>query len=430
MHLCMSIRSGSIMTVSSPINRRPLRVLLPVVAAAIALVGCSTAFGAGSSGSGSRAASSAPGVTTDRGSRSSGASPSKADASRGTKRITIVVGGDDLPQDSIIAAAHKVAGGSGYDFKPIFAAIKPLVSSADLALCQMEGTLSPDNTNLTNDAVSSGLKHHGPREFARDLAWAGYDGCSTSNNHTFDWGIKGLADTRTVMAAYGMKAAGPGPDAATPGQPAMYDVKGVKIAHLSYSYNLANGPEYPAAAPWLKANTLESHTADGIVADARAARAAGASVVLVSMHWGKQFVVQPSNEQTTFANAVLRSGAVDQIIGNHPHVVQPCQRINGRIVNYAFGNQVSDQRAGYPPATSTHPGARSNAQDGVIGKFTFVVTDGKVANVTGQYQVTRTDIPAGWVIRLVSKTSNPTAWTETTNQLISLGDSCKLTPLS
>ncbi len=344
--------------------------------------------------------------------------------------ITLVAGGDDIPQAAINASAKKFGGSDGYDFTPIFAAIKPLVSSADLALCQMEGTLRSDKTNLTTPQENNGLRHRGPKEFARDLAWTGYDGCSTANNHSFDGGLRGLSDTRNVLAANGMKAAGPGPDAATPGQPAIYEVKGIKVAHLAYSYDVANGTEYPTQAPWTKANTLYSHSAAAMIADARAARAAGASIVLVSMHWGKQFVVEPSAEETRFSTALLQSGAVDQIIGNHPHLVQPSVRINGRIVNYAFGNQVSDQRAGYPPANDTHPSALTNAQDSVLGKFTFTVESGKVVKVTGQYQVARTDVRAGYVIRLVSKTSDPTTWKRTTRQLTRLGDSCGLTPLS
>lgn len=334
------------------------------------------------------------------------------------------------PPDRQQPSGRRFAGGNGYDFKPIFAALKPLVSGADLAICQMEGTLSPDDTGLTSDSIHQGIVHHGPREFARDLAWTGYDGCSTANNHTSTGASRAYVTPVQCWPTTGCRPPGLVLDAATPGQPAMYDVKGVKVAQLSYSYNLSNGPEYPSSAPWLQANTMHSHTAAGIIADARAARAAGAQIVLVSMHWGRQFVVAPSNEQTTFATALMHSGEVDQIIGNHPHVVQACERINGRIVNYAFGNQVSDQRAGYPPATSTHPGALSNAQNGVVGRFTFELTGGKVTKVAAQYQVTRTDIPAGYVIRLVTRTSNPHAWQETTAQLTGRGNSCGLTPLS
>ena len=388
-------------------------MLLAATAVALALAGCSSS----GTGTGSRSAAVSVG--------SAGSA-----SAHGTRTISVVEGGDDLPQDKIIAAAHSFSGGSGYDFKPIFAAIRPLVSGADLALCQMEGTLSPDDTHLTSDAVRSGVVHHGPREFARDLAWAGYDGCSTANNHTFDWGAPGLADTRNVLSAYGIKAAGPGPTAETPGQPAMYTVQGIKIAQLAYSYNLTNGSEYPADAPWLQANTLHSHTAAAIIADARAARTAGAQIVLVSMHWGRQFVVAPSAEQTSFAQALLTSGQVDQIIGNHPHVVQACRRINGRIANYALGNQVSDQHAGYPPANGTHPAALDDSQDGAIVKVTFTVKDGKVVSSTEQYQVTRTDIPAGFVIRLIDRASDGPAWTQTTKQLQGPENSCRLTPLA
>ncbi|GAB3583588.1 CapA family protein [Calidifontibacter terrae] len=390
---------------------------------AVAAVGCvATLALAGCAGSDSKGSQS--GTTTGSKSVASGSSTGGAVASTasGASNLTIEFSGDDIPQEEIIASAKKIAGGNGYNFDPLFADIKPFTSSADLSICQMEGALSPDDTNLT-----SGLRHHGPKEFAAAVKKVGYDGCSTANNHSFDAGVAGLKQTREVMAAAGLKAAGPGPDASTPGNPAMYDVKGVKIAHLSYSYTLdnfaaGNDVSVPSSAPWLKAAMWKDKGADGIIADAKAARANGAQIVLVSIHWGQANNHTPTAAMTQTAQAVLQSGAVDTIIGNHAHVVQPCQLINGRMAFFGLGNQISNQDTahwGFPDAT----------QDGVMVKVSFQREPSGAWKQTGVFQPTRVDVGGGYPIRIMTAAKNKKSY-DRTSGVIKGDGSCGLTAAS
>src|SRR4051812_33501360 len=60
---------------------------------------------------------------------------SSASVARG---FTLVASGDVLPHSSIIRQAGADAGGTGYDFRPMLAGVKPVVSRADLAICHME----------------------------------------------------------------------------------------------------------------------------------------------------------------------------------------------------------------------------------------------------------------------------------------------------
>jgi len=324
----------------------------------------------------------------------------------------------------VLAAARR---GSGWDFGPIFAQIAPVIRSADVAICQLETPLGATGVNLSHGFIMGA-----PAAFATGLRAAGFDGCSTANNHTFDQGLAGVRDTRRIMAAAGLQAAGPGPDATHPGQPAFYRTKGFTIAQLSYSYTLDNTVgdtrHVPATAPWTARNLYDVTGVAGIEADARAARADGADLVLVSMHWGEEQDAKPTAEQRRFARELLSSGTVDYIIGNHPHVVQPCQRIDGRMVNYSLGNALSDQTAGIV----AYGGARSTqaAQDGMVALVKFRRDAAGRITSTERFQPTRVDRAHGYAIRLVTKASDPASWQRTTSVVTSGGNSCGAKPMS
>lgn len=401
-------------------QRATVALLAAVLAGSVTVAGCSGSSSDPAAKTASGTVSGTASGTTGAPSSGSGTGSANGTTQGGADSLTILFSGDDIPQSAPNRAALVPGTRNTYDFKPLLAAAKPYTSSADLSICNMEGALSPDNTNLT-----VGIRHHGPREFATALAWMGYDGCSTANNHTFDAGLPGIGQTRQVMADAGLKVSGPGPDAQTP-KVATYEVKGVKIAQLSYSYTLDNfaagtDTSVPANVPWFKDSMWKLKDAAGIIADAKQERANGAQIVLVSMHWGIQFNFTPTPQMVDTATKVLASGEVDTIIGNHAHVVQKCDRINDRNVFYGLGNQISDQ--------GTNWGFPDETQDGIIVKATFKRgADGKWTQPSAEYQVTRVDRTGGYILKLVTPTSNPKSF-ERESQLIK-GDSnaCNLSP--
>jgi poly-gamma-glutamate synthesis protein (capsule biosynthesis protein) len=99
-------------------------------------------------------------------------------------------------------------------------------------------------------------------------------------------------------------------------------------------------------------------TVEGMLADAGAARRAGADVVIVSVHCCTEYQTDPPPAQLKIAAALLASPDVDLVIGHHAHVVQPLERINGKWVAYGLGNHVAEQTT---QATN----------DSVITRFTF-----------------------------------------------------------
>ncbi len=76
--------------------------------------------------------------------------------------------------------------------------------------------------------------------------------------------------------------------------------------------------------------------------DAAAARAAGANLVVVSLHWGTEYDSVPSQYQRDIAAEMLPSADIDLVIGCHAHVVQPIGQVGGTYVVWGMGNQLSN----------------------------------------------------------------------------------------
>jgi Bacterial capsule synthesis protein PGA_cap len=143
-------------------------------------------------------------------------------------------------------------------------------------------------------------------------------------------------------------------------------VKGVRVAFLSYTA-VSNGQAVPH--PW----SVNWASPGAILRDARRARRRGARIVIVNLHWGTEFVSAVSPQQRALARRLTRSPAIDAIVGQHVHVVQPIRRMHGKPVVFGEGNLISNQTAGCCPAAS---------QDGLIALIRFVVRPGRPARAT------------------------------------------------
>ena len=74
----------------------------------------------------------------------------------------------------------------------------------------------------------------------------------------------------------------------------------------------------------------------------KAARAAGADLVIVFPHWGVEYRAKPPAAQQKLARMIIDAGA-DMIIGNHAHWAAAMEVHAGRPIWYALGNFVFDQ---------------------------------------------------------------------------------------
>lgn len=306
------------------------------------------------------------------------AAPGGASAPAG---FTLVASGDVLPHDSIIRRAAEDSGGSGYDFTPMFSGVKAVVSRADLAICHMETVYGPDGgPYIGYPAFTS------PPEIAAALKATGYDSCSTASNHTLDDGAAGLGRTLDALDRAGVRHAGSARTAEEAATPTLLTAGGATVAQLAYTYD-TNGYPMPEGQPWAVQKLDERK----VIADARAARAAGADVVVVSVHWGSEWQTEPDERQLTLGRALTasRSGGrpdIDLILGTHAHVPQAYEKVNGTWVVYGMGDQIAGDMI-------NHEGAHDpRGNQGSIGRFTF----GPPRSPGGRWEVVKAEFVPQW----------------------------------
>jgi len=280
------------------------------------------------------------------------------------RHFTVLGAGDVLLHSQFWAQAAGVAhsrGEPGYDFTPLFDAVRADISAADLAICHMETPLGTPAGPFSSYPIFSV-----PPQITTAIKGAGFDRCSTASNHTIDKGYAGVQRTLDALDAAGVGHSGSARTAAEAARLSLFAVNGVTVGHLSYTFSF-NGLRLPTDKPWL----ADLINGDRILADAHALKQAGASVVIVSLHWGTEYSHLANADQVALAHRLLESPDVDLILGCHAHVVQSFEQINGKWVVYGMGNEVAWQTQ------------QQDTRDGVMPEFTFTEVR------PGVFQVTR-----------------------------------------
>ncbi|CAM5557123.1 hypothetical protein SFUMM280S_00421 [Streptomyces fumanus] len=264
-----------------------------------------------------------------------------------------------LPHASIIERARFDGGGAGHDFRPMLAGAAPVVARADLALCHMETVYGADGDYSGYPLFKS------PPEVAAGLAATGYDGCSTASNHSLDDGTDGIRRTLDALDRAGLRHAGTARTEEEARTVTVLRAQGARVAHLAYTYGV-NSADPPEDRPWAVNITDEPR----VLADARAARAAGADVVVVSLHWGTEWQDAPDEQQTALAASLTAARTagrpdIDLIIGTHAHVPQAYEKVNGTWVVYGMGDQIASEMI-------NDQGLRDpRGNQSTLGRFTF-----------------------------------------------------------
>lgn len=163
-----------------------------------------------------------------------------------------------------------------------------------------------------------------------------------ANNHTLDQGRDGAIDTLAALAEEGIAGAGAGADAAAAMKPAMFEVGGIMVGLLSATDNM---PWFAATPSQPGLNHLNFYTGatvrDRVAHWVEAARADGAEIVVLSLHWGPNYRLMPPKRFQRFARMAIDLG-VSVVHGHSAHVAQPVELYGGGIILYDTGDALDD----------------------------------------------------------------------------------------
>ena len=230
-----------------------------------------------------------------------------------------------------------------YDFSYVFDDIQNYIKSADISIGSLETTFAGKDRGYSNYPT-----FNSPEELAYDLAEIGLDVLSTAGNHALDKGFSGLCNTLDVLDDANISHSGTYRTQEDRDSVLIKDVKGVKVAILSYTYG-TNGIPVPSDKNFC-VNLIDR---DLIKQDIENAKSQNADVIISCMHWGIEYQTIQNKEQEDLADFLFQNG-VDIILGNHPHVLQPMEKrsvtledgtVKDCFVIYALGNFICDQNS-------------------------------------------------------------------------------------
>ena len=211
-------------------------------------------------------------------------------------------------------------------------AVREYLRGADLTLA-----------NLENPVIRDAVWHPEATTFTGDLRLlpileqGGIDGVTLGNNHILDAGTSGLRETMLHLEDAGIAYAGAGMNLAEAREPMIFELGETKVGVLSYhrvpSYDWSWATQTaPGTAPLLK---------DVMREDIERLRSE-VDLVVVSPHWGKEYIATPEPWQVDFAHAAVDAGA-DIFVGGHAHWPKGIEVYRGKPIFYGVGNFLLDQ---------------------------------------------------------------------------------------
>ena len=301
------------------------------------------------------------------------------------KKITVI--GDVMCEPPLLAQAKQPNG--SYDFLPVFAPLKGLLSEADYVIANLETPLAGEAAGYA-DSMSS---FNTPDAIAEALKAIGVDAVSTANNHCTDRGLEGIRRTNETLDRIGIVHTGTYADPETADRILYVTVGNTKLALIAYTTSNNRKVELDAQGEkqvnmlrpshgnkscvpkpqvlldmqkfiqedlgrklsWIENIRLKRALgvpvayADDLIeeekwapyvrrmeAEIRAAKKQ-ADVVCFLPHTGGQFNVEPGKASVYFVSRAVEAGA-DAVLASHAHTVQRAELRGSVPCFYSLGN--------------------------------------------------------------------------------------------
>lgn len=229
--------------------------------------------------------------------------------------LTVLIGGDIMLDRGVRLIGER------YGYDSLFEAAAPTFKAVDIFVANLEGPITgePSKTLFEDGTTGDSFTFTFAPETASTLARAGITAVSLANNHSDNFGMKGIEETRKYLDEAGVKWFGT-PWNATSSEAVVCE-KGACVALVGY-HAFQKGFDRIVA----KVKELEARD----------------YFIVVMPHWGEEYSTGPTDRMRVQARELVAAGA-DAVIGSHSHVIGEDEWLGNVPVYYSLGNLLFDQ---------------------------------------------------------------------------------------
>ncbi|MBN1127589.1 MAG: CapA family protein [Chitinispirillaceae bacterium] len=190
----------------------------------------------------------------------------------------------------------------GYAY--FFSGVQGVLAADDYTVANLETAIIDSGT-----PVEKQFRFRGKPDYLNILREGSVECVTTANNHSWDYGDSGYAETARNLRRYGIDFFGYD-------NVLFKDIGGLRFAFIGQSFRLPD-----SLFPFIRS------IRDSV------------DFIIVAMHWGQERRYRPDGRQRAMGRALIDAGA-DLVVGHHPHVLQPVEKYRERHIAYSIGNFV------------------------------------------------------------------------------------------
>lgn len=253
--------------------------------------------------------------------------------------VSMVAVGDNIIHENVFKFAKD---GNTYNFKPCYQHVKKYISQHDLAYINQETLIAGDTYGIKGYP-----NFNSPEALIGDLKDTGFNMVSGATNHSMDLGKDALISSAQLWKKQSNILFSGLYDSQGDRQTIrVIEKNGIRFSFLSYTFGVNEATKHQyrnqlQTYPYILGQLDKKQ----IKEDVQKAKAQS-DVVIVAVHWGKEGHSELSDLQQEYAHYFADLG-VDVVIGNHPHLIQPIEKINHTLVIYSLGNFLSTMKDVY-----------------------------------------------------------------------------------
>jgi poly-gamma-glutamate synthesis protein (capsule biosynthesis protein) len=248
--------------------------------------------------------------------------PSKTIPSPSTNPSTITIGlMGDLGLGRYITSTARTKN----DFSWSFTGVSSVLQKNDFNLANLE---SPIIENCPTGDINT-FTFCGDTRFLPQLKLNKFI-LNLANNHMFNYGQDGFTQTKKYLSQNQIDYFY---SHASDTEFVKKEINGIKFGFLGYDF-ITN----PKLNPKEVIDTVKKYNSQ-------------VDWLIVSLHWGNEYLPKPESWRVEFAHQLIDAGA-DIIHGHHPHVLQSVEIYKNKPIFYSLGNFIFDQNWSKETSTS------------------------------------------------------------------------------